>query len=262
MTKLHDLHVYGEELRSRVMLKTFPVAVKLLKKESDIPRKAIKPRRDLGSHMALCQAIAMARREGSTVAMVKADHWCYVPVIALGLARPPKFVLEGSMEYPGRIADLKAAKNVVKNALQLEYGKYAGIVVAPLKSTAFQPDMVIIYCNPAQLRFLLAGIRYKEGYQVLTTLEPGSACVNATVPVLKNGECKVTLPCMGDARLAIAQDDELIFTIPREKLDDLMLGVRHFDAAGFSYPIKYAMNLENPPAESYRKVGKMIGLEM
>lgn len=262
MAKLHDLHSYGEELRSRVMLKTFPVAVKLLKKEADIPKKAIRPKRDLGSHMALCQAIAMARRQGKMVAMVKADHWCYVPVIALGLARAPKYVLEGNMEYPGRIADLKAARDVVKNALQLEHGKYSGIVVAPLESTAFQPDIVIIYCNPAQLRFLLAGIRYREGYQLVTTLEPGSACVNATVPVLKSGECKVTLPCMGDARLAIAQDDEIIFTVPGEKLDDLILGVRHFDTAGFSYPIKYAMNLENPPIESYRKVGKMIGLEM
>jgi len=262
MTKLHDLRSYGEELRNRVMLKTFPVAVKLLKKETDIPKAAIRPKRDLGFHIALCQGIAMARRDGSMVALVKADHWCYVPVIALGLARPPKFVLEGSMEYPGRIADLAAAKRVAKDAVHLDYGKYAGIVVAPLKSTTFQPDLVIVYCNPAQLRFLLAGIRYKEGYQLVTTLEPGSACVHATVPALKSGECKVTLPCMGDARLAIAQDDEVIFTVPRERLDDLMVGVRHFDAAGFGYPIKYAMRLESPQVESYRKVGKMVGLEM
>ena len=262
MTSLRHFRNYGEELRERLRLKTYPIAVKMLKKETEIPKGAVRPKKDTGRHLALCQSFAMARREGTTVAMLKKDHWCYVPVIALGQAKTPDYILKGNMEYPARIANLKAAKNIAKNAIHLEYGKYVGIVAAPLKSTPFKPDLVIIYCNPAQLRFLLAGMRYKNGYQVTTTLEPGGACVNATVPVLLNGECKVTVPCMGDCRLALAQDDEMIFSVPGEKLEDLMAGIRHFDAEGAGYPIKYAMQLESPPSESYRKVGRMIGLDM
>jgi uncharacterized protein (DUF169 family) len=262
MTALRDFRNYGDELRERLMLKSYPIAVKMLKKEKEIPKGAIRPKKDMGQHLALCQTFAMARREGSIVAMLKKDHWCYVPVIALGQARTPDYILKGNMEYPGRIASLQAAKNIAKNAIHLECGKYAGIVAAPLKSTPFKPDLVIIYCNPAQLRFLLGSMRYKDGYRITTTLEPGGACVNATVPVLLKNECNVTVPCMGDCRLALAQDDEMIFSVPGAKLDDLMAGIRHFDAEGAIYPIKYVIRPESPTSESYRKAGKTIGLDM
>ena len=262
MTTLSNFNSYGEELEKRLLLKTFPVAIKLLEKEKDIPNAATRPKRDLGFHIALCQGFAMSRREGATVALLKEDQWCYVPIIALGIAEPPEYVLEGHIEYPERIANLEAAKNVVKNAAHLEYGRYIGIVSAPLKSTTFKPDLVIIYCNSAQLRSLLSGMRYKEGYRVTTTLEPGGACVQCTVPVIQTGECQVTVPCMGDRRLALAQDDEMIFSVPKGKLEDLIMGIRHFDEAGLGFPVKFTMRPEYPMMEGYRKVGKMIGMDI
>lgn len=262
MTTLSNFNSYGEELEKRLLLKTFPVAIKLLEKEKDIPEEATRPKRDLGFHIALCQGFAMSRREGATVALLKEDHWCFAPIIALGIVEPPEYILEGNIEYPERIADLEAAKNVVKNAARLEYGRYIGIVSAPLKSTTFEPDLVIIYCNSAQLRSLLSGIRYKEGYRVTSTLEPGGACIQSTVPVIKSGECQVAVPCMGDRRLALARDDEMIFTVPEGKLEDLMIGIRHFDEAGLGFPIKFLMRPEYPRSEKYEMVGKMIGMDM
>ena len=72
----------------------------------------------------------------------------------------------------------------------------------------------------------------------------------------------VTVPCMGDRRRALAQDDEMIFSIPKERLEDLMLGIRHFDEAGLGFPIKFDMRPDYPMMESYLKVGKMIGMDM
>ena len=262
MTTLSDYNSYGEEIEKRLLLRTFPIAIKLLEKEKDIPETATRPKRDLSVHLGLCQGFAMSRREGATVAFLKEDHWCYVPVIAFGLAEPPEFVLEGHIDYPERIANLEAAKNIAKNAVHLEFERYAGIVSAPLKLTTFEPDLVIIYCNSAQLRSLLSGMRYKDGCRVTTTLEPGGACVQSTVPVIQSGECKVTVPCMGDRRLALAQDDEMIFSVPKGRLEDLMLGIRHFDEAGLGFPIKFTMRPEYPMTGSYRKVGKMIGMDI
>ena len=262
MPLLRDLNVYGEELEKRLLLKTFPIAVKLLESEKDIPEGATRPKRDLGVHLGLCQGCAMSRREGSTMAFAKEDHWCYAPVIAFGLAKPPEFVLEGNMEYPTRIADLEAAKKAAREAAHLEYNKYEAIVSAPLKSATFEPDLVIIYCNSAQLRSLLSGMRYKKGYRVVTNMEPGGACVHATVPVILSGDCKVAVPCMGDRRFALAQDDEMIFSVPGEKLEDLMLGIRHFDEIHSEFPIKFEMRSEYPLLENYLKVGKMIGMDI
>jgi uncharacterized protein (DUF169 family) len=263
MATVSEFNTYGEELEARLLLKTSPIAIKMLKTEADIPKGAMRPRKDTGSHLDLCQGFAMSRRERAVVAMLKEDHWCYVPVIAHGLAEPPGYLLEGNMDFPSRVADQQAAKDLAKNSPRLEYGKYIGIVSAPLRRADFQPDLVAIYCNSAQLRCLLVGIRYKKGYQVTSTLEPGGACVQCTVPVLKTGECQVTLPCGGDRRNALAQDDELIFSVPAHLMEDLMAGLRHFDEAGHGYTqLAPAMRVEPPLPPGYVKVGKMIGMDV
>lgn len=262
MSTLSDFNRYGEELEKRLQLKTFPFALKMLKREEDIPEGAIRPKKNLGFHLALCQGFAMSRRQGALVAMLKEDNWCYDPVIALGLVEPPEYYLEGHADFPLRLGSLETARNLANKSPRLEYGKYVGIMSAPLKTANFEPDLVVIYCNSAQLRCLLAGIKYKEGYQVTSTLEPGSACVQSTVPVIKSGECQVTVPCIGDRRWALAQDDEMIFSVPRGKLEDLLLGIRFFDEAGFGFPINFAMRPEYPLHENYLKVGKMIGMDV
>ena len=263
MTTLSEFNSYGEELEKRLRLKTFPFAVKLLEKEADIPEGAIRPKRDLGHHLALCQGFAMSRREGKLVAMFTEDMWCYSPVISLGIAEPPVYYLEGHTYFPGDVRTLEVAENLAEKFPRLEYGKYAGVASAPLKTASFEPDLVIIYCDSAQLRSLLAGVKYKEGEQVTSTLEPGGACVQSTVPVIQSGECKVTVPCSGDRRWAMAQDDEMIFSMPKGKLEDLMLGLRHFDETEtFRFPTKFAARPDYPLSETYVKIGKMIGLEM
>ena len=127
----------------------------------------------------------------------------------------------------------------------------------------FEPDLVIIYCNSAQLRCLLTGIKYKEGYQVTSTLEPGGACVQSTVPVIQSGECQVTVPCAGDYRWALARDDEIIFSLPKDKMEDLMSGLRHFDEIGRGYTdIVHKQRPEYPLAELYVKLGRMVGMDV
>jgi uncharacterized protein (DUF169 family) len=116
MTAVSEFNRYAEELEARLLLKTSPIAIKMLRTEADIPKGAMRPRKDTGSHLDLCQGFAMSRRERAVVAMLKEDHWCYVPVIAHGLAEPPDYFLEGNMDFPARVADQQAAKNLAKNS--------------------------------------------------------------------------------------------------------------------------------------------------
>jgi hypothetical protein len=61
----------------------------------------------------------------------------------------------------------------------------------------------------------------------------------------------------------MAQDDELIFSIPTDKLEDLMIGLRHFDEAGAGYnQFAYDMMPEYPLSKLYVKVGKMMGMDV
>jgi len=70
-------------------LKTFVLAIELLENKKDMPFVAKRPKKDFGYHLSLCQAFAISRREGISLAMLKEDMWCFVPVIGLGLAKAP-----------------------------------------------------------------------------------------------------------------------------------------------------------------------------
>ena len=61
MTNLDYLKQCGEELSRRLCLKTFPLAVKLLEREEDIPEAAMRPLRDLGYHLELSLALNVHR---------------------------------------------------------------------------------------------------------------------------------------------------------------------------------------------------------
>ena len=100
MKTLSDFNRCGEELEMRLLLRTSPIAIKMLEKEEDIPKGAMRPMKDLGVHLGLCQAFAKSRRERVTVAMVKEDNWCFIPVIALGLASLLIFFWKAIRTFP------------------------------------------------------------------------------------------------------------------------------------------------------------------
>ena len=262
MSGLNNFNRYGKELEERLQLRTSPIAIKMLRKEKDIPKDAIRPKRDLGTHLALCQGFAMSRRDKKTVAMLKEDNWCSIPVVAFGLAEPPDFYLKGLTEYRVRIGSLKAAKKWAKNSPRLKVGKYIGLVSAPLRTASFEPDLVDIYCNSAQLKCLLDGMKFKNGCLVTSTLEPAGACVQSNVRPLLSGECQVAVPCGGDRKWGLARDDELIFSVPKDKLKDLIFGLRHFDKTGEGYTyMTTGMNFEYPLYKNNRKMGQMMGMD-
>ena len=255
----NDLHAYGEELEKRLRLKTFPLAVKLLEKEGDIPEGAIRPMRDLGHHLSLCQCFSMSRRDGAVIAELKEDMWCFEPVVGYGLAEAPEYFLEGHNRFPEDVETLEAGSNYAREFPRLESGKYVGVASAPLTTANFEPDVVMIYCDSPQLSLLLLGREYKEGFNLKCSLSSHAACVYAIVPVIQSGECQIAVPCRGDRYRAMAGDDEMIFTVPKEKLEDLLLGLRRVDEYGSRLPRLYAMKPEYKLKESYARIGKMLG---
>src|SRR3989304_258237 len=101
MATISDFNRYGEELERLLILRTSPIAVKMLEKETDIPEGAVRPKKDRGAHYAQCQAFAMSRRQKLTVAMLKEDNWCFAPLIAYGLVdRPDDPRLEQFTTFP------------------------------------------------------------------------------------------------------------------------------------------------------------------
>jgi len=91
-----------------------------------------------------------------TVAMLKDDNWCLGPLIAYGLAKT---------------TDAKGG-NPKTQYKRFEYGKYIGILTAPLKSAVFEPDLVLIYSDTNQLRDMLLSLREEEKPNVRSNFFP------------------------------------------------------------------------------------------
>jgi uncharacterized protein (DUF169 family) len=259
MADLKTYQEYGDELERRLRLKTFPLAIKMLENEKDIPDGAKRPLKDFGHHLSLCQVLQMSRREGRIMAMLKEDHWCFEPVVGFGLGEPPAYFMEGHNRYPKDVATLEAGKHYADEFPRLKVGEYVGMASAPLKSTNFEPDVVMIYGDSSQLCLLLLGREYKDGRNLKCEISGHAACVYGVVPAVKTGECQVAVPCRGDHYRAMASDEEMIFTVPRGKLDDLMAGLRAIEKTGSKLPVGYSLLPQYPLLESYKKIGQMMG---
>jgi uncharacterized protein (DUF169 family) len=238
VTTIKEFNKYGEELERLLGLRTSPVAVKMLEKEEDIPADALRPKKDQGHHYAQCQAFSLSRRDRITVAMLKEDNWCPGPVIAFGMERRPT----------------DPAARAANQFDCFDYGKYIGVLTAPVFKASFKPDVVIIYCDTNQLRIILLSLKMEDRPLVKTNLFPFS-CSNAIIPVMQNGEYWVNLPDPGEYARALTIAGEMMFSIPGDKFAELTEGLREFDKneSGFAHE-QMMMRPDFPQPDLYKHV--------
>jgi uncharacterized protein (DUF169 family) len=229
-----SMNACGADLLNMLVLRTYPIAIKMLKDESETPQGAVRPKKNLGVHYAACQAFGIVRRRGTALAMFIEDHWCFEPIIGYGLVEPPKDFLEGSGSAFFVESKEGARKRTSEIAL-LPHGKYAGMALAPLHKANFAPDLTMIYCNASQLRHMLFSLMRRDGRRVTSTLDPIWSCVHSIVPSLLTGECNVTVPDPGDFERSSAGDDEMVLTVPAGRMKEMMDGVYRYEKMGMGY---------------------------
>ncbi len=255
------MNTYGSDLLNMLLLRTYPVAVKMLKNEGEIPKGAVRPKKDLKTHYSACQAFGIVRRRGTALAMFIEDHWCFEPIIGYGLVEPPKDFLEGSGSA-FFVESKEGAKERSSSIPLLPHGKYAGMVLAPLHKANFSPDLTVIYCNPFQLRHMLFAYMHKNGRRVTSTLDPIWSCVHSVVPSLLKGTCEVTVPDPGEFERAAVGDDEMIFTVSAGNMKEFMDGVYHYEKMNMGYRSfgrELKGDFQQPPF--YQQYFKMWGLD-
>lgn len=261
VTPLETVHTYGSDLLNMLVLRTYPVAVKMLQDESGIPAGAVRPKKDLGEHYSACQAFGIVRRRGTTLAMFIEDHWCFEPIIGYGLVEPPQDFLDGSGSA-FFVQDKEGARKRTSEIPLIPHGKYTGMVLGPLHKANFVPDLTVIYCNATQLRHMLFALMLQKGYRVTSTLDPIWSCVHSVVPSLLTGECEVTVPDPGEFERGAVGDDEMMLTIPAGKMEELMAGVYYYDKSGMGYRSfgrELKGDFQQPPF--YRDYFKKWGLD-
>ncbi len=247
MTTLAEYNRYGEELERVLRLRTSPIAVKMLEKEGDIPKEAVRPKKDRGYHLAQCQAFAMSRREKDTIAMLKEDNWCPGPMMAYGIVKL-------SPDEESHARQMTPYDN-------FDYGKYIGIVTAPLITATFEPDLVIIYSNTGQLRNMLLSLKNEERRLVNSYFFPFSCAYSVVNPML-TGQYWIVLPDPGEYERALGGEDEMMFSVPRAKLQGFMSDFKKAQDGMWGYTrSNFMMRPDFPQPDLYKKMFKKWGLD-
>lgn len=258
-----EYNSYGKELEKNLILRYSPIALKLLYSEKEIPESSLRPFKERGDRLAMCQAYAMVRRNRTALTMLKEDHWCVWPLVSYGLVD----LDEGDYDYMGDKFFMRDPERS-KRYLREEYPMLAaekkplGFTMAPLRSCNFEPDIITIYCRPAQIRSILMAAKFASGEMLRLTLDPVDSCVHSSIPVLNGQDYNITFPDPGEYERAMTDEDEVMFTLRAEKLAELTESIRGISQFGFGYQgLAMDMPMNFPRPEFYNVMFEKWGLD-
>lgn len=259
-----EKNIHHQSILDRMVKLRYPaVAIKFIENEEDVPANAFRPYKDKKKHIAICQAFALARRQGKVVYMTKEDQWCWNPLVTYGMVEfkkgNPDFELIAS--YMG-IPDKEKCDAFVEAFPKLPYGKYAGTLIAPLDKADFEPDIMLIYCSNSQLRFMLMGLMSQTASMLDSAFTPLDSCVYSVIPPFYEGKYRITLPDPGEYERALTDENDIIFTVPWQKTEEFFAGLAHLDKRSFtvnSYQPYMKEDFQRP--KFYNDVFEMWGLQ-
>jgi uncharacterized protein (DUF169 family) len=111
------------------------------------------------------------------------------------------------------------------------------IVVGPLSRGNFEPEVVLIYGNPAQIMMLMCGLQkvHYERFQFHFIGE--GACVDSLGQCYNTGKPALAIPCYGERSMGQVKDDEIVIALPPSDMDRAIQGLAILEKIGFKYPI-------------------------
>jgi len=233
----------GKTLMDILRLQYFPLAIRLVRDEKEFPEGTRRPS-SLKMRVTMCQGFLVSRRMGWTVGLTVDDMKCVPNLMVYGFAEleDPRALLEAFREY-FKAMNYCESDEIIEKVLTtmstLRPGEYRGIAVSPLAWTKIEPDLVMVYCNSAQAMRLIQATVYKTGERVTTPLSGlGASCMEGVLRTFLTRKPGLVVPGAGDRFFGAAQDDELIFTMPREMVSDIVYALRK---AGYEKGVRYPM---------------------
>jgi uncharacterized protein (DUF169 family) len=225
----------AREFDTYLRLRTFALAFKLFKsvdaldKVEGIRRLDYKPR--------MCQMITLARVHGWTLGATAEELGSPVCASIIGLIEPPQELMEGKTLAGIMYKTAQDAQKHEKAVPRLASGKYQAVAIAPLKGNKFEPDLVLVYGNPAQIFMLVAALQWQD-FETLDSYCVGeSSCADAIVRCYLNHKPSIALPSYAERRYGQAQDDEMVIALPAASVDKAIRGLKGLHQGGIRYPI-------------------------
>ncbi|MBW1790304.1 MAG: DUF169 domain-containing protein, partial [Deltaproteobacteria bacterium] len=198
-------------------LKSFPVGFKMLEKKEQL--KEIPFMRRPEHKMTMCQMITLVRNFDWTVGADPDDFMNAMCPSVIGLADTPEVYKDGTFRSIVWVKTREDGKKYEASIPRLPRDKYEAVVMAPLVYKPFEPDIVLIYANPAQMMLLINSLQF-EDYEVMQFFCVGeSSCSDAIARCYLTGKPSLTIPCYGERRYGHAQDEDLVMAVPADMIE-------------------------------------------
>jgi len=256
-----DVQTADRELQTYIRPQTFPVAIRMLRPDEPIPERARRPARDFKKLSMSCQVIDMARRYGWTLALTREDHICSLGITAIGFDRPLPIYNVGTLCEGMYTATREAGQRSEAAIDKFTPGEYTCLLVAPLDRAAFEPHVVCVYANPAQVMRLVQAALWQRGGRLPSSFEGRAVCADIIVTTMQTGEPQVILPCSGDRIFGQTQDHEMAFSFPWAWAERIVDGLRGTHQGGIRYPITQFMEYEAKLPPRYMEVNRLWDAE-
>jgi uncharacterized protein (DUF169 family) len=242
--RLNIYQDYGTKFETLLRPSSFPIAIKLIKDISEITPEYKRPSSDLKVKTFLCQTFKMVRSYGWTMAITEEDCVCRLARYLYGwdpmTEEAKSFANQFSIGLYSK--DIKTAKEFQDHLYKVKEN-YIGLIISPLTRTKIEPDVVQIYCNPAQAtRLIQAYLFMKGGVLNFTSAGRAGSCHEGVIKTIQTNEPQLVILGNGDRVWGGVEDSELMFSIPRSKLISVLEGLEATHKAGLRYPIPKYMN--------------------
>ncbi len=220
-------------------LKSFPVAFKMLEKKEELDTIPFVRRPE--KKVSLCQLITQVRCNDWTVGADLDNFIGPMCPSIIGLTElPQQGFMDGTFRSIVWTKTKKDGQKFEQSIPRMPSGKYEAVAMAPLVYKPFEPDIVLIYANPAQMMLLINALQF-EDYEVMQFFCVGeSSCSDAIARCYLTGKPSMTIPCYGERRYGHAQDEDLVMALPADKMEKALAGLEILYRRGIRYPISYA----------------------
>lgn len=233
----------SREMDCLLRLKASPVAYKRLEKAAELDKIPELVRLD--RRASFCQVPAMVRTLGMTVGATR-DNFGDRCARINGLAptTQKEVTWEADSFANTWFANVEEARKQMAAYPLVPPGE--AVVLAPLAAGKFDPDVILIYGNPAQMMLLMNGLQFKDYERFQFFFIGEGSCADSLAQCYTTGKAALTIPCMGERSFGAVTDDEMVMALPPSMMAKAVEGLQALKARGIGYPIVYLGVLCDP----------------
>jgi uncharacterized protein (DUF169 family) len=249
-----DLARLDQALSQYVRPEAFPLAIRMLKSGEVVPEKARRPHRDLSVQITTCMGYTMARRYGWMLAMTRDDINCPLSKVVYGFEEEVEYFREGCTCAGMYTATKEAGATTEASIAKFSWKEYETILCAPLSRSSFEPHVILVYGNSAQVMLLVVAYLYMSGGRLESSFAGRIDCSDSVILTMRSRLPQVILPCYGDRVFGQTQDHEMAFAFPSGDSNRIVEGLEGAHKGGVRYPVPTYMRFEPSYPPSYQKL--------